>query len=261
MDYYSLLKEIYENGKEYEIRGLKTKELLGVRLTVTDYNFFSFVLSRDIDLVKKYFFGELAWYLSGSTDVKDIMKYSKFWDKIKNPDETVNSNYGYLIFHKENKNRLTSFEWVVRSLIKDKYSRQAIALYNDRDYYYDYNKDFVCSQLQHFFIRDNKLISFVYLRSSDAILGLTYDIPWWSFVHQQVLLRLKDVYPELILGEMEVTIGSCHIYENKYSLVEQMLYHDNMQKYFVKLNVQAPLRQKMSWYEEHIACYFSINSL
>ena len=42
---------------------------------------------------------EMALYLSGSNKVADFAKASKFWEKLANPDKTINSAYGHLIWH------------------------------------------------------------------------------------------------------------------------------------------------------------------
>jgi len=244
MDYFQLLKHISDTGIETSPRGIKTKEVLNAHLTIDNYNFFAVPPDRPLEKVSRYLYGELAWYFSGSCFVADIAPYSKFWEKIANDKGIVNSNYGYLVFYKVTKNGYTPYSWAKEQLLRDPNSRQAIILYNDKDGYYSGNKDFICTQLQHFFIRDNKLHSFIYLRSSDAILGLTYDIPWWSVVQQNLAHELN-----VEVGKLEVTIGSAHFYENKYELVKTIIESENKEKYFVKLLQPIKLDLVMRGYE------------
>lgn len=198
--------------------------------------------------------GELCWYFSGSVKANDISKYSAFWDRLKDGHSEVNSNYGYLVFYKK-RNGITSYEWCLNQLKSDKDSRQAVALYNDNDYYYYGNKDYICTQLQNFLIRSGKLLSIVYLRSSDAILGLQYDIPWWSIVQQQLSLDL-----DIPCGEILVNIGSSHFYEDKFELVNKIL-SDKKEYYFVKLKKPVELGHDMTWYEENINNFIEINQV
>lgn len=255
MDYFRLLWEIINNGKVTNPRGLETKEIINARLTIDNYNFWS-LPERPLKKTLPYLYGELAWYFSGSRLASDIGKYSKFWLKLADKDGIVNSNYGYLVYYKSNKNGLTSFEWAAQTLAKDPHSRQAIILYNDRDSYYKGNKDFICTQLQHFLIREGVLYSIIYLRSSDAILGLSYDIPWWSIVHQSMAMYL-DVKP----GKIDVNIGSSHIYANKYKIVADMLVNPEHNFFHLELKKPIPLKMGFPWYESNINNYFSLNEV
>ena len=252
MDYSDLLYKL-SRAEEIETRGLKTKELIVVNLVVEHTNLFYHKEFRPLEKVKKYLYGELAWYMSGSRDVADIAKYSKFWNKIKNENDTVNSNYGYLVFYKANIDFRTSYQWCLDKLRQDKNTRKAIMLYNDRDYFYEENRDFVCTMCQQFFIRNNILISMVYIRSSDAIKGLTYDIPWWSIVQQQLAKDLNVGF-----GAIAVTIGSSHIYESDYELVDNMVMEDKIESKFVRLMKPIDLGKDMKYYEDNIDSYFQI---
>lgn len=221
--YFNLLKNVFLYGKEVKTRGLKTRELLFQTLDVTTYNAFGVENIRDWSEISKYLFAEIAWYMTGDRTLDKIRPYSKFWDTIKNPDGKINSNYGDLVFYRLNGDKTTSFSWALRKLIEDKYTRKAIILYNDREFFFDDNKDLICNQYQQFFIRDNVLHCGMTLRSSDMIYGLTFNIPWWSFVHQLMFLCLKEYYPDLKCGFIKAFLGSVHIYENKFDLVEDML--------------------------------------
>lgn len=244
---YKGILDALRRAPDTEVRGLKTKEIICCDLflghgQMLDADFITYD-GRSFDQIQKYLYGEFSWYMSGSRNVADISKYSKFWENIQNKDGTVNSNYGYLVFY------TNQFAWSFYQLETDMNTRQAVILYNDKEYYYSGNKDFICTQLQQFFIRDNKLVSQVYIRSSDAIFGLTYDIPWWRFVQQQMLLKLKQTaYPDLELGFMKVCFGSLHIYENKYHLLDPQ----NIRGYKIDLQEVVPLDMSMEWYEKNL---------
>lgn len=257
-DYFQLIRSIMLHGSEVRTRGVLVKELLAQQLLIKDWNYYS-CESRPLDKTSTYLWGELAWYFSGDRRAELIVPYSKFWAGITNPDGTLNSNYGHLVFYKSRSN-FTPFDWALHSLIKEKHSRQAIILYNDREYMIDGIKDYICSQYQHFLIRDDVLICVVGLRSSDAIFGLTYNMPWWSLVHQQLHLSLLHKYHNLKLGEILVNISSAHIYENHFELVEGILSDGvHPKRHFVTLKETVPIGLPFEYYKGNIQKFVEIN--
>ena len=256
-DYFKLLSKIYNDGQSITARGVTFRELIDQKIVIDpSYNYYS-CPSRHIENTSKYLFGELAWYLSGNRYINGINKYSKFWNQIANKDETANSNYGYLVFYRK-KYEFTNYEWCLNSLISDKHSRQAVMLYNSKEFYYEGNKDFLCTQTQQFFIRNNELISIVNIRSSDAIKGLTFDIPWWSLVQQKLLLDLKTVrHNNLVLGDLIINIGSAHIYNKDLELVNKMLLEDR-KFYKIMLFNNFKLVEDQKYYEDNLNCIVGI---
>lgn len=253
-DYYSLLATIWNYGKEVSPRGHLTKELVGVKLVINKYNLFSTPIHRPFEEIWKYLYTEMCWYLSGELNPDKIVRHARMWGEIKNQDGTINSNYGHRVFYRLNKYGLSGFEFALTCLQADKNSRNAIILYNEPDLCFNGSKDFICSQHQHFMIRNNELICLVSLRSSDAIFGLYYNCPWWSLIHQQMFLSLNRLYPDLILGRIEVFIDSAHIYERHFGLVEKIL-ESPQEHHFLRLRRLIPLNKDFSWYQKNLIEY------
>jgi len=184
---------------------------------------------------KRYLAGELFWYFSGRRDVETIRRYSKFWDKLINPDgQTVNSAYGYLLFKEYHAplyesnialDGINEWQWALQSLIKDKDSRQAIIRFNKPWHSWWGNKDFVCTLNGVFNIRDDKLHLTIIMRSQDEIFGRTFDVPFFTLLQQQMLVHLKRVYPELSLGSYVQHNISTHLYERDFDKATKMLQH------------------------------------
>lgn len=244
-DYISLLHAIMQYGRTIDPRGKEIKELMHIKLIVSPRtNVFSFPGVRELDFLLGYSFKELAWYCSGDRSAEYAQKIAKLWSKITNIDGTLNSNYGYLVYyHKTPHPSLgnvasTPFSWALHSLQTDKNSRQAIMTYNNGGYNYRNNHDYICTQHQAFFIRENILTCYIAIRSSDSIFGLPYNMIWWSLVHQDLYLRLKVQYPELKLGNIEVDIYSSHVYAQHYELVEKMLLVNEARHF---LHLQRPI--------------------
>jgi thymidylate synthase len=162
--------------------------------------------------------------LNGDRNIKDIVEHSKFWKALADEKNCANSNYGYLTLyercHNVNGKLLSPAEWCMHTLKKDINSRQAVMLYNKPQYVTDTN-DFICTQTQQFICRGNTLHNIVNIRSSDAIRGLSFDIPWWRFIGNVIANSLGKVP-----GYMVVNIGSSHIYEPHFMLVNNMCCED-----------------------------------
>lgn len=238
--YVANTRRILEHGYTSKPRGLEIKELLGccIKGKANKSQIIAFPAIRDVSNPEKseglYLMAELLWYFSGSDRSEFIGLFGDTWNRITNIDGTLNSNYGRsILYDSVNGAKYNKFDWMIRTLVKDKDSRQAIIPYaNDRIYSDGFGKDFTCTQLQHFFIRNDTLHSIVYIRSSDSIFGLNYDIPFWSLTYQMA----KKYLDENILniaeydkpsapykdGELTIFIGSSHIYSRHYELCKNI---------------------------------------
>ncbi len=191
-------------------------------------------------IIADYTAKEMALYASGSRLVADFEKASKFWAKLANPDldgtgATVNSNYGWLLFHKadcgnvafehwaqrnadglglaERKLR-TPWEWAKRSLLTDRDSRQAILLFARPEFLWVGNLDQVCTLHAQFLIRDGKLHLSTVMRSQDVWFGLTYDCVYFCHLVIRMLAELKACgMTNLTLGHWTHYVHSLHIYD------------------------------------------------
>lgn len=257
LEYSGLLMAIMEDGFEYAPRGQKVKELLNVQLEVTPACLYDFGKVRPIEKTLGYWKHEWAWYMSGDRKADYIEKQAKMWSEIKTQDGMLNSNYGYLVFYREQEPSLNPFQWAEYSLSKDRDSRQAVVTYNGGQVNIPGNKDYLCTQYQHFMIRGASLVCFIGLRSSDAIFGLPNNMPWWSFVQQQLFRKLKPLYQELELGPIIVTIDSAHVYERHFELVEKMLaIEPEVSK--INLKHEVPLGKDAEWYYKNFGEFIDI---
>ena len=173
----------------------------------------------------KYIAAEFLWYFMGRNDVEYISKYAKFWESIKNDDDTVNSSYGYLLFNNKNEHGITQYRWALESLAQDKDSRQAVLHFNLPTHQRAGNKDFVCTMYGIFQIRNNRLNFTVSMRSNDVILGLPTDVAFFVTLQSQMLTHLRNYagYPELEMGTYTHIANSSHIYERHFEIAEKMI--------------------------------------
>jgi thymidylate synthase len=226
-----LILDIEQNGSVTQPRDMKVKEL-----TVQTLEFDPTVPFANFNKRKfnwKYFAGELAWYLRKDRDVDYIGQFSGMWSTLTNPGTNeINSNYGSLLFNDQ-------LQWVLDSLKADKNTRQAIAFLNQPKFQFKGNKDFVCTMYLNFFIRDNKLNMKVQMRSNDIFYGLTFDAPFFAFVHQHMRLWLLETYPELELGTYFHCADNIHFYERHFDLANNIL-ADNSPSTEYSMNIENP---------------------
>ena len=266
-DYYTLLLKILNEGQVVKPHGEEIKELMHVQFAIQpNCNIYSWPEVRSVDHLLAYAYKEMAWYLSGDRTSDYIKGEAKLWSKITNLDGTLNSNYGYLVFYHRTLHpslkgtTYTPYEWAFNSLVNDKDTRQAVMTYNNGGYNFDNNHDYICTQHQAFFIRDNFLKCFIALRSSDSIWGLPYNMIWWSFVQQELYLDLLPVYPDLKLGNIEVDIYSSHIYSRHYDLVKKML-SNRHERHFLELQKIMPIGKQLEWYLRKEQSYFKVKDI
>ena len=223
---YSMAMSTLLYNYEYKTspRGLDIHECLNVGLYIEDptHNLFKYE-DKSLTLPTGYVKKEMCLYLLGSEDARDFIKASKFWDGIKTKSGKINSAYGNLIFNKSLKDGRSQFDWAFDCLKNDKDSRQAFMRYNNTCHQYDGNKDVPCTFIQIFHIRDNKLHATVEMRSNDLIKGTTYDIPSFILFQRLMLLRLREVYPDLEMGSYTHFANSFHLYSTDFELVEKRL--------------------------------------
>jgi len=217
--FIKIAREMLKQDNVQVRRGMKILEIDDCWLILKNpLRYYCDLKSRDMS--RKYMRGEMDWYESGSLFVKDIEKFSSFWSNLADPNGTVNSNYGWLT-KVEKHNGISQFEWCIKRLKEDKYTRQAIMNYNQPKHKYEGVKDLVCTISQQFIMRNEKLDSIVLMRSNDLIYGLTYDIIWFC----GLLENLCDIL-DIEVGRYHHYAASLHVYERHFDMLEKMASED-----------------------------------
>lgn len=173
---------------------------------------------------------EFSLYADKTNKVEDFAEASNFWRKIANPDGTVNSAYGHLIWAQAScgntdfsADMRTPWAWAKQALREDKDTRQAILRFSLPSHQWVGNKDFTCTMHGQFYIREDKLHFSVVMRSNDAVRGLAYDMPWFIHLMDKMIEELAEIYPQLSKGTYTHYAHSMHIYEDDLSIVDKML--------------------------------------
>ena len=208
------------------------------------------IVTKDLErnkIIARYTAQEVDLYNSMSNRVEDFAKASKFWEKIANPDGTINSAYGYLIWGNKSLGNpnfesvkvtkaafdfslvteepvyRTPWEWCVKALKDDMHTRQAVLRFSLPEHHYSGNLDFTCTMHANFSIRGEELNLSVMMRSNDVVKGMAYDMPWFCSLMDKMLLDLKDTYPLLKKGKYTHMVHSMHAYGKDFPVIRKML--------------------------------------
>jgi thymidylate synthase len=215
-----IFQDLREFGKPVAPRGMKVLEIEDYTYTLEPYvRFCSFPERKlKIDYVK----GEFLWYLKGDKHDLSICEKASMWKTLINADGSINSNYGQYIFYQNEGQRISQFDNVVETLVKDKDSRRAAIMILGKEHLMMTTNDLPCTYCMSFRIRDNKLNMSVRMRSQDAVFGMGNDAPTFSFVQEMVYAMLLDTYPDLKLGTYTHTTDSFHIYERHFDILDAL---------------------------------------
>jgi thymidylate synthase len=219
--------------KTRDLETLETPDEICLTLTNPMCSIVTLPPRHSDDRQYQYLEAELKWFLSGKLDITPIAPYSSFWKTICNRDLTANSNYGYYAFFQLTNGR-SQFDWCVEKLTQDLYSRQAVINFNQPIHKYPGNKDFVCTMGQQFLYRNGQLDSIVWMRSNDFIYGLTYNLPWFAYLHQMMAEKLN-----LPLGKYSHIASTLHVYEKHYGLLNALAAY--------KITPEDTRRAKQTW--------------
>lgn len=253
--YLGVLADVFDNPDNIcSPRGQRVREKMYYMFQITEPTSETIVTKDEVrnKTIASYTAKECALYNSGTNKAIKFAEASKFWLDISNPDDTINSAYGYLVKHNkshgnpkyelfnglqglssdevvnhliDNSSKVmrTPWEWCVDALTSDKDTRQAILRFSLPEHFYKGNKDMTCTLDGNFHIRDDKLLFRVHMRSNDLTLGLVYDLPWFISLAEDMVRELKSVYPDLKVGPYTHIVDSIHIYDRDQDKILKML--------------------------------------
>lgn len=203
---------IVRDGKPVSPRGIPTLEVLHNTVKVN--------MSRPIVLCPlrklsyRFMAAEALWILNGDDTVVGIAPY--------NPNISAFSDDGLTFFGAYGPKIVSQFDYIVRKLYEDPDTRQAVLTIwreNPRP-----TKDVPCTVAIAFSIREARLHCHVFMRSSDAWLGLPYDIFNFSMLALKVACAYNDIVAStagtdsgpLELGLLHLTMASSHLYSRNH---------------------------------------------
>lgn len=218
--YPMLLETILEDGAEVAPRGQKTKEIIALRLSIDDMR--NNILVHPVrDLNYRFMIAEFCWIMSGRDDLETIRKYNSRYAEFSDDGVTLTGAYGLRLRGTNGQLHEIYYPdqlWWCRELLKKSPdSRQAVATCWLPPCPGP-SKDVPCTLTLQFFIRDKRLEMIVTMRSSDAWLGIPYDLYTFSMIGI-CLAGSLNVEP----GGLVMQLGSSHLYERDWEKARALL--------------------------------------
>ena len=220
-DIKKLLVEKYKN-QDFRVTksGVKTVELQNVQF-IADKDYI--LREPNYDYIKR----EIEWYESQSLNVYDIPgETPTIWKSCADVNGEINSNYGWMIWSKENGSQYNNCIW---NLVNDPATRNAVMIYNRPSMHVDatsnHKHDFCCTYAVQCFLNPTNggysLKYIVYQRSQDAIFGYNNDINWHLYVYKLMQKELSEKLNCPIKSELiECNDGSLHVYERHFKFLQ-----------------------------------------
>jgi thymidylate synthase len=213
--YVDLVKHVLEHGKEVAPRGQKTREIEDAIIRIEDvYNTLPMNVGRGA--VPGIGAVEACQLLSG-TSFPDLV--IAIGPQFKNYAEDNG------IFHGAYGPRTNGqYDIIIDRLKADPDTRQAVVtIWNPQYDLQHMKRDYPCTILHQFRIRNNKLNMSVYMRSNDVWLGAAYDFFQFTRV-QLAVASVLGIEP----GTYNHHVGSLHIYEQHYEAADKLKYTDEI---------------------------------
>jgi thymidylate synthase len=211
--YVDLVQHVLKHGKEVAPRGQKTREIEDAIIRIEDV---TNVLPMNIGRGTVPGIGAVeACQLLSGTSFPDLV--IAIGPQFKNYVEDNG------IFHGAYGPRTNGqFDVVIDRLRQDPDTRQAVVtIWNPQYDLQSQKRDYPCTILHQFRIRDNKLNMSVYMRSNDVWLGAAYDFFQFTRV-QLAIASVLGIEP----GTYNHHVGSLHIYEQHYEVAESLKHTD-----------------------------------
>jgi thymidylate synthase len=229
--YLQLLRDVLENGRDKADRtGVGTRSVFGRQVRFDLREGFPLLTTKRIHT--KSVVAELLWFLSGSTNARDLNEqgvtiwdewaddagelgpiYGAQWRSWPTPDGSTIDQLGELlemIRRDPDSRRLVVSAWNPTVLPQAdrspsdnaKQGRMALA---------------PCHCLFQFYVQDGALSCQLYQRSADLFLGVPFNIASYALLTHMIAQQT-----ELTAGELVHTFGDLHLYQNH--LTEQIVF-------------------------------------
>jgi thymidylate synthase len=209
--YVDLVQHVLKYGKEAAPRGMKTREIEDAVIRINDVKH-TLPLGVGRGTVPGIGAVEACQLLAGAATPKLVIAVGPMFKNYAEDNGMFHGAYGA--------RTQDQYAPVIERLKKDPDSRQAVVTIWDPvlDLLPE-KRDYPCTVLHQFRIRDNKLNMSVYMRSNDVWLGAAYD--FFQFTRVQIAMAsVLGVAP----GSYTHHVGSLHIYEQHYDAAESLKY-------------------------------------
>jgi thymidylate synthase len=226
--YVDLVHHVLRNGRTVSPRGMKTREIEDATIFIENI-YSTLPLGVGRGAVPGIGAVEACQLLSGVSMPELVIAVGPQFVNYAEDNGIFHGAYGL--------RTKGQYKEAINKLKNDSDTRQAVITIWNPEYDNQPNKrDYPCTILHQFRIRDRKLNMSVYMRSNDVWLGAAYDFFQFTRV-QLAMCSVLGIPP----GTYSHHVGSLHIYEQHYEVAE------NLTK--TSANQQIPFIQGSSWDE------------
>jgi thymidylate synthase len=207
--YVDLVQYVLKNGEKAAPRGMETREIEDAVIHINDiYHTLPLKIGRGT--VPGIGAVEACQLLSGTSFPQTVIAVGPQFKNYTEDSGIFHGAYGL--------RTQGQYDAVIDKLKNDSDSRQAVVTIWNPEYDNQPSKrDYPCTVLHQFRIRNNKLNMSVYMRSNDVWLGAAYD--FFQFTQVQIALAsVLGIEP----GKYAHHVGSLHIYEQHYGVAEDL---------------------------------------
>jgi thymidylate synthase len=207
--YVDLVQHVLRYGAPAAPKGINTREIEDAVITI-DNVYATLPIGVSRGTVPGIGAVEACQLMSGLSTPKLVIDIGPQFEDYTEEDGKFHGSYG----------TRTSGQYnvVVDRLRNDPDTRQAVVtMWSPPLDMLERKKDYPCTILHQFRIRNGKLNMSVYMRSNDVWLGAAYDFFQFTRV-QLALCSILSIEP----GTYAHHVGSLHIYENNYSMAENL---------------------------------------
>lgn len=215
--YVDLVKHVLENGREVAPRGMKTREIEDAIIRIDDvYNTLPLGVGRGT--VPGIGAVEACQLLAGVSTPKLVIEVGPQFANYAEDNGLFHGAYGLRTDGQ--------YEKIVERLKADPDTRQAVVtIWDPKLDLLEKKRDYPCTILHQFRIRNNKLNMTVFMRSNDVWLGAAYD--FFQFTRVQIAIAsVLGIEP----GKYTHHVGSLHIYEQHYEAADKLKYADTYEE-------------------------------
>ena len=230
--YLDLLRDIRDNGVDRGDRtGTGTRSVFGRQLRFDLAEGFPILTTKKVHF--KSVVNELIWFLNGDTNTQWLRENGvSIWDEWATDKGDLGPLYGaqWVNWPTRDGKTINQIDYVIDCLKHRPESRRIL--------FHAWNVEYLpdetmspqenveagrmalppCHLLYQFYVANGRLSAMLYIRSSDAFLGLPFNIASVS-----LLVHMLCQQVGLELGEVVVTMGDCHLYSNHAEQVETQL--------------------------------------
>lgn len=236
--YVKLVKRIYEkpdyfeevisDGKGPNINKRSRFHLRNVHLMIKNPEKFDGYKVKCPERSKKmnnYIMRETALFDCGETRAEVMGNISTMWRAIKNPDGTINANYGYMVYYlRDAPKDISQWEWCKNRLDKNIHTLQAYMHFNRPKDQFVENLDQPCTVFTQFTVEHGYLNFHSYMRSNDIIYGTPYNIAYFRLLQERMLHYLNSQGHNLKFGYLHHNTTSLHLYVDKMDIARSIFW-------------------------------------